>query len=53
MKLNRLAGAIATIALLSGCGLTHHAAAPAHPATGWGSPNAQVLVPLLARYASP
>jgi hypothetical protein len=23
------------------------------PATGWGSPNAQVLVPLLARYASP
>jgi hypothetical protein len=23
------------------------------PVTGWGSPNAQVLVPLLARYASP
>jgi subtilase family serine protease len=23
------------------------------PATGWGSPNAQVLVPLLARYTSP
>ena len=23
------------------------------PATGWGSPNAHVLVPLLARYASP
>ena len=23
------------------------------PATGWGSPSAQVLVPLLARYASP
>jgi hypothetical protein len=23
------------------------------PVTGWGSPNAQVLIPLLARYASP
>ena len=23
------------------------------PVTGWGSPNAQVLVPLLARYVSP
>jgi subtilase family serine protease len=23
------------------------------PATGWGSPNAQVLIPLLARYTSP
>jgi hypothetical protein len=23
------------------------------PATGWGSPNAQVLVPLLAHHASP
>jgi hypothetical protein len=23
------------------------------PVTGWGSPDAQVLVPLLARYASP
>ena len=23
------------------------------PVTGWGSPDAQVLVPLLARYATP
>ena len=23
------------------------------PVTGWGSPNAQVLIPLLARYVSP
>jgi hypothetical protein len=23
------------------------------PVTGWGSPDAQVLVPLLARYAGP
>jgi hypothetical protein len=34
MKLNRLAGTLATMAILSGCGLTHHtAAAAAHPAT--------------------
>jgi subtilase family serine protease len=31
----------------------YHAAPGWNPATGWGSPNAQVLVPLLARYASP
>jgi hypothetical protein len=29
MKLTRLAGALATVALLAGCGLTHHTAAPA------------------------
>jgi subtilase family serine protease len=34
--------------------ITGYRAAPGwDPATGWGSPNAQVLVPLLARYASP
>jgi subtilase family serine protease len=34
--------------------ITGYQAAPGwDPATGWGSPNAQVLVPLLARYASP
>ena len=34
--------------------ITGYPAAPGwDPATGWGSPNAQVLVPLLARYASP
>ena len=33
---------------------TGYQAAPGwDPVTGWGSPNAQVLVPLLARYASP
>jgi subtilase family serine protease len=31
----------------------YHAAPGWDPVTGWGSPNAQVLVPLLARYASP
>ena len=31
----------------------YHAVPGWNPATGWGSPNAQVLVPLLARYASP
>jgi subtilase family serine protease len=31
----------------------YHAAPAWDPVTGWGSPNAQVLVPLLARYASP
>jgi subtilase family serine protease len=30
----------------------YHATAGWNPATGWGSPDAQVLVPLLARYAS-
>jgi hypothetical protein len=34
--------------------ITGYQAAPGwDPATGWGSPNAQVLVPLLARCASP
>jgi subtilase family serine protease len=34
--------------------ITGHQATPGwDPVTGWGSPNAQVLVPLLARYASP
>ena len=31
----------------------YRAASGWDPATGWGSPNAHVLVPLLARYASP
>jgi subtilase family serine protease len=31
----------------------YHAAPGWDPVTGWGSPNAQVLVPLLARDASP
>jgi subtilase family serine protease len=30
----------------------YHAAPGWDPATGWGSPDAQVLVPLLVRYAS-
>ncbi len=34
--------------------ITGYRAAPGwDPVTGWGSPNAQVLVPLLARYLSP
>jgi subtilase family serine protease len=34
--------------------ITGYQAAPGwDPVTGWGSPNAQILVPLLARYASP
>jgi subtilase family serine protease len=34
--------------------ITGYQAAPGwDPITGWGSPNAQVLIPLLARYASP
>jgi subtilase family serine protease len=34
--------------------ITGYQAGPGwNPVTGWGSPNAQVLVPLLARYASP
>ena len=34
--------------------ITGYRAAPGwDPATGWGSPNAHVLVPLLARYTSP
>jgi subtilase family serine protease len=34
--------------------ITGYQAAPRwDPVTGWGSPNAQVLIPLLARYASP
>ena len=33
--------------------VTGYAAAPGwDPVTGWGSPNAQALVPLLARYAN-
>ena len=31
----------------------YHAAPEWDPVTGWGSPNARVLVPLLARYLSP
>jgi subtilase family serine protease len=31
----------------------YHAAPGSDPVTGWGSPNAHVLVPLLARYVSP
>ena len=39
---------------LAGQTITGYLAAPGwDPVTGWGSPNAQVLVPLLARYASP
>jgi subtilase family serine protease len=34
--------------------ITGYQAAPGwDPVTGWGSPNAQVLIPLLARYAVP
>jgi hypothetical protein len=29
-----------------------HAASGWDPVTGWGSPNARVLIPLLARYAT-
>lgn len=39
---------------VSGQTITGYQAAPGwDPVTGWGSPNAQGLVPLLARYASP
>jgi subtilase family serine protease len=39
---------------LSGVTITGYPAAPGwDPVTGWGSPNAQVLVPLLARSARP
>ena len=39
---------------IDGQTVTGYQAAPGwDPVTGWGSPNAQVLVPLLARYASP
>jgi hypothetical protein len=48
MKLNRLAGALATIAVLSGCGLTHHAATAARPATVHAAP-----VHLLAAHPAP
>ncbi|HEV3293105.1 MAG TPA: hypothetical protein VG123_29360, partial [Streptosporangiaceae bacterium] len=34
--------------------ITGYQAAPGwDPVTGWGSPDAQVLIPLLARYAVP
>jgi hypothetical protein len=34
--------------------ITGYAAAPGwDPITGWGSPNAQALLPLLARYVNP
>ena len=34
--------------------ITGYQASPGwDPATGWGSPNAQALIPLLARYTSP
>jgi subtilase family serine protease len=34
--------------------ITGYRAAPGwDPVTGWGSPNAQILIPLLARYATP
>jgi subtilase family serine protease len=34
--------------------ITGYQAAPGwDPVTGWGSPDAQVLIPLLARYATP
>jgi subtilase family serine protease len=37
-----------------GITITGYSAAPGwDPVTGWGSPNAQALVPLLARYAQP
>ncbi len=39
---------------LNGVTITGYPAAPGwDPMTGWGTPNAQVLVPLLAHYASP
>ena len=42
-----------TVELPTGTITGYHAAPGWDPVTGWGSPNAQVLVPLLARYASP
>jgi subtilase family serine protease len=37
-----------------GITITGYRAAPGwNPVTGWGSPNAEALVPLLARYAQP
>jgi DNA-binding PadR family transcriptional regulator len=40
--------------VLGGVTITGYKAGPGwNPVTGWGSPNAEVLVPLLARYASP
>jgi len=39
---------------LPGQTITGYQAAPGwDPVTGWGSPNAQMLIPLIARYASP
>jgi hypothetical protein len=39
--------------VVSGQTTTGYRAGPGwNPVTGWGSPDAQVLVPLLARYAS-
>jgi hypothetical protein len=52
MKLNRLAGALATIAILSGCGLTHHAATAARPATAHTA-TAQLLAARPAPAPSP
>jgi DNA-binding PadR family transcriptional regulator len=40
--------------VLNGVTITGYQAGPGwDPVTGWGTPDAQVLVPLLARYASP
>jgi hypothetical protein len=40
--------------IVNGVTITGYRAGPGwDPVTGWGSPDAQVLVPLLARYASP
>jgi DNA-binding PadR family transcriptional regulator len=39
---------------VNGVTITGYQARPGwNPVTGWGSPNAQALIPLLARYASP
>jgi len=42
-----------TVELPTGTITGYHAAPGWDPVTGWGSPNAEVLVPLLARYVSP
>jgi subtilase family serine protease len=40
--------------VVNGVTITGYTAEPGwDPVTGWGSPDAQVLVPLLARYANP
>ena len=56
LRLGITQGAVISASISSGGEhiITGYRAGPGwNPVTGWGSPDAQVLVPLLARYASP